>query len=78
MTRQITVRLPDDLVDFVDSLVTTGAVTSRADAVARALLRERRREVALRDLAILEAHGRDDDLEALARFTAEHPIDLGA
>lgn len=77
MTIQITVRLPDDLVDFVDSEVASGVVTSRADAVARALVRERRYRTALADVAILRAGVEDDDLEGLAAHTAAHPIDLG-
>ncbi len=77
MTVQITVRLPDDLVAFVDVLVADGAVTSRADAVARALTRERRRQTALADVAILRRGGSDPDLDALAEHTAAQPLDLG-
>jgi Arc/MetJ-type ribon-helix-helix transcriptional regulator len=50
---QIAVRLPDDLVAFVDHLVSRGDATSRAAVVSRALERERRRRVAERDAAIL-------------------------
>lgn len=77
MTIQITVRLPDDLVAFVDSEVASGVVTSRADAVARALVRERRRRTALADVAILRAGVQDDDLDGLVTHTAAHPVDLG-
>ncbi|SNQ46566.1 Antitoxin [Frankia canadensis] len=77
MTTQITVRIPDDLVAFVDALVAAGAVTSRADAVARALARERRRQTALEDVAILRRVGGDADLDALAEHAAAHPLDLG-
>lgn len=73
MTVQITVRLPDDLVEFVDAAVASGAASSRADAVARALIRERRRQVALRDVAILRGQPVDRDLDALAGYAAEHP-----
>lgn len=76
MTVQITVRLPDDLVDFVDSEVASGVATSRADAVARALVRERRHRTALADVAILRAGARDDDLDGLVAHTAAHPVDL--
>lgn len=41
MSRQIAVRLPEDLVDFVDRLVAGGAAKSRAAVVSRALQRER-------------------------------------
>ncbi|MEV4262051.1 YlcI/YnfO family protein [Kribbella sp. NPDC049584] len=66
MSKQITVRLPDELVDFMDELVATDKATSRASVVARAMERERRRELAARDLAILSEHGGYDDLDGLA------------
>jgi Arc/MetJ-type ribon-helix-helix transcriptional regulator len=52
MSKQIAVRLADDLVDFVDEIVGSGQEPSRAAVVARALERERRRVVAGRDAAI--------------------------
>ena len=84
MTVQITVRLPDELVDFVDAEVARGAVTSRADAVTRALVRERRRRRALQDVAILKAEASaagvalaaDPDMDDLARYTVAHPVPL--
>src|SRR5436309_312955 len=45
MTIQIAVRLPDDIVDYVDQQVAAGAAASRAAVVARALDRDRRRHV---------------------------------
>ena len=70
MSKQITVRLPDDLVDFMDQLVATDKATSRASVVARAMERERRRELAARDLAILAEHGEYPDLEGLSPAAA--------
>lgn len=70
MSKQITVRLPDDLVDFMDELVATDKATSRASVVARAMERERRRELAARDLAILSTVGGYPDLEGLAPAAA--------
>ncbi|MFG1908065.1 ribbon-helix-helix domain-containing protein [Kribbella sp. NPDC048928] len=71
MSKQITVRLPDDLVDFMDELVATDKATSRASVVARAMERERRRELAARDLAILSTTAGDyPDLEGLAPAAA--------
>jgi Arc/MetJ-type ribon-helix-helix transcriptional regulator len=67
MSKQIAVRLPDELVDFVDSVVQNGTQRSRAAVVAHALERERRRAVAARDAEILAAAGPDADLAALAR-----------
>jgi Arc/MetJ-type ribon-helix-helix transcriptional regulator len=49
MSKQIAVRLPDELVEFVDELVGAGTEPSRAAVVARALERERRRAIAARD-----------------------------
>ena len=70
MTTQITVRLPDELVAFIDELVRNGAVASRAAAVARALERERRRQIAERDAATLAQASADTDLDRLARHAA--------
>lgn len=75
MSTQIAVRLPDDLVEFVDSLIADGDATSRAAVVTRALERERRRTVAERDAAILAHTGADADLDSLAQFAAGTPMD---
>jgi Arc/MetJ-type ribon-helix-helix transcriptional regulator len=76
VTTQIAVRLPEELVDFIDSLVSDGRATSRAAVVSRALQRERRREIAARDAEILAATGtEDDDLDALAQHAARVPLD---
>jgi Arc/MetJ-type ribon-helix-helix transcriptional regulator len=70
MSKQITVRLPDELVDFMDQLVGDNKAASRASVVARAMERERRRELAARDLAILTEHGDYPDLDVLAGAAA--------
>ena len=75
MSTQIAVRLPDDLVAFVDDLVSHGDATSRAAVVSRALERERRRKVAERDAVILAGAGRDTDLDSLAEFAAATSMD---
>jgi Arc/MetJ-type ribon-helix-helix transcriptional regulator len=69
MSKQIAVRLPDDLVAFVDEVVQSGDESSRAAVVARALERERRRMVAARDAEILARTGADPELEALAEHS---------
>jgi Arc/MetJ-type ribon-helix-helix transcriptional regulator len=74
MSKQIAVRLPDELVEFVDELVSSGGARSRAGVVAQALERERRRAVAARDAQILAATGPDPELMGLA----EHAIALPA
>ena len=70
MSTQIAVRLPDDLVAFIDDLVSHGVAPSRAAVVSRALERERRRKIAERDAAILAKSATDPDLDALAEFAA--------
>jgi antitoxin MazE3 len=70
MSKQITVRLPDELVDFMDQLVDDNKASSRASVVARAMERERRRELAARDAAILAEHGDYPDLEGLSSWAA--------
>lgn len=76
MSKQIAVRLPDDLVDFVDEMVGSGAERSRAAVVIRALERERRRAVAARDAEILANSGPDPELAGLADYAAGLPSDL--
>jgi predicted transcriptional regulator len=76
MSRQIAVRLPDELVDFVDEIARAGAGRSRASVVAQALERERRRVVAARDAEILAHAGPDPELEGLAEHTAGLPSEL--
>ncbi|WP_164702979.1 ribbon-helix-helix domain-containing protein [Modestobacter sp. KNN46-3] len=74
MSTQIAVRLPEELVQFIDQLVADGKAESRAAVVSRALQHERRRQVAARDAAIL-AGGGDDDFDALAQHAARTPLD---
>lgn len=76
MSKQIAVRLPDDLIEFVDALVSEGKANSRAAVVNRALERERRRAVAARDAAILAAGGDDPDMDRLAQHVAHAPLNL--
>ena len=74
MTTQITVRLPDELVEFADRLVAAGTARSRASVVEAALERELRRQLAVRDAAIL-AGSPDADLDALAAWAAGIALD---
>jgi Arc/MetJ-type ribon-helix-helix transcriptional regulator len=76
MSKQIAVRLPDELVDFVDEVVGSGAGRSRASVVTRALERERRRAVAARDAEILARTGPDQELAGLAEHTRGLPSEL--
>jgi|BarGraIncu00222A_1022003.scaffolds.fasta_scaffold00577_8 Arc/MetJ-type ribon-helix-helix transcriptional regulator len=70
MSRQIAVRLPDHLVEFVDQLVGEGRAASRAAFVSSALEREQRRQIAARDAAILITGGDDPDMNSLAQHVA--------
>ncbi len=76
MSKQIAVRLPDELVDFVDEIATAGTGRSRASVVAQALERERRRVIAARDAEILAQTGPDAELEGLAEHAAGFPSEL--
>lgn len=68
MSKQIAVRLPNEIVDFVDECVSSGAGRSRASVVAQALERERKRAVAARDAEILARTGPDQELAGLAEY----------
>lgn len=75
MSRQIAVRLPDELVKFVDEIVDNGSERSRAAVVTRALERERRRVTAARDAEILAASGADPELAGLAEHVVGVALD---
>jgi Arc/MetJ-type ribon-helix-helix transcriptional regulator len=75
MSTQIAVRLPDDMVEFVDHLVKTGRGSSRATVITRALERERRHEMAVQDAAIYARSGEDSDMTDLVQHLSAHPVD---
>lgn len=77
MSTQITVRLPDEMVRLVDSMVASGQARSRASVVERALEREMRRLLTERDVAILRGDPPEDDLGALAAWARRRPVDGG-
>lgn len=62
VSTQIAVRLPDDLVAYVDELVSAGE-PSRAAVVTKALKRYRRQLLAERDAEIYASQGGYPDLE---------------
>ena len=70
MSKQITVRLPDDQVEFLDQEVSDGNAPSRAAAISRALRREQRRRRAERDLLVILGSGGDPDLAGLHEWAA--------
>lgn len=77
MSIQIAVRLPDDMVRFVDQLVEKGRGSSRAAVIMRALDRERRHEMAVQDAAIYAESGEDADMVDLVQYLSGHPVDPG-
>lgn len=72
MSVQISVRLPDRMIAFLDRAVAAGRATSRAALVTRALEREMRRELAEADAALLREKGAADDLDELVDWTAQY------
>ena len=80
MTTQIAVRLPDDAVAFLDARVRDGRARSRADVISRLIAREQRRQRAAEDVHRivddLATNGPDEDMDALAAWGADQPIDL--
>lgn len=74
MRKQLTVRLPEELVEFVDGRVASGDSTSRAAVIAAALERERRRLIAERDAAILSGSREAHDFDELAAYAARVPL----
>jgi mRNA interferase MazF len=66
MSTQITIRLPDEQVSFIDEMIKRGQATSRAAVVDRALEHEQRRLAAERDIEILAATaGEPDELDGV-------------
>ena len=70
MSTQIAVRLPDELVAYVDRAVAAGRVKSRAELVARLIARDARRQRAEEDLQRLIEAGALEDAETLAMVMA--------
>ena len=73
MTKQITVRLPDDLVVFIDELVESGRFESRAAVVTREVKRLQRRLIAEKDAETYRVHGEDPELAGMHEYIAGHP-----
>lgn len=77
MSKQIAVRLPEEVVDFIDAEVEQRRIESRASFVLKALERERRRLIAARDAEILAAQTTaDDDFDALAAHVSTFEMDV--
>lgn len=72
MSTQIAIRLPDEMVAFLDRTVASGQAPSRAAVVASAVEREMRRLLAEQDADVLRRQGTTDDLDDLVRWTTTH------
>ncbi len=70
MTTQIAVRLPNEMVAFLDRIVATGKAPSRAALVASAVEREMRRQAAEQDAEVLRQQGAADDLDDLVQWSS--------
>jgi Arc/MetJ-type ribon-helix-helix transcriptional regulator len=75
MSTQIAIRLPEEMVAFLDKAVAEGKAASRAALVGVALEREMRRQAAEHDAEILSQQGPADELDVLVSWTTGH-IDL--
>ncbi|HEY9497231.1 MAG TPA: YlcI/YnfO family protein [Intrasporangium sp.] len=76
MSKQIAVRLPEHMVEQIDTLVSDGAVPSRAALVQSALERELRRRIyehEVETLLALKAAGKPDEFAELAEWGARRP-----
>jgi Arc/MetJ-type ribon-helix-helix transcriptional regulator len=74
VSTQIAVRLPDEMVAFLDRAVATGKAPSRAAIVASAVEREMRRLEADQDVQILLEQGAADDLDELVEWTSTRAL----
>lgn len=74
--KQIAIRLPDEVVEFIDAEVRAQHAPSRAAFVQIALDRERRRLIAARDAELLaRLSGDPDAFDGLASYAAD--LDTG-
>jgi hypothetical protein len=75
-TTQVGLRLQEENVEYIDTVVAAGRSKSRAAYVDRLLARERRRQQALEDREKMEAAGPDEDMEAMFAWLQAHPSDM--
>ncbi len=77
MSTQIAVRLPDELVAYLDAAVASGRAKSRAELVARFIAKDARRQRAEDDFLKLVDAGAlyDEEAFAIARAVAGTPIE---
>ena len=73
MSKQIAVRLPEHMVEQIDTLVSDGAVPSRAALVQSALERELRRRIYEHEVETLLALKAAEEPDELAEWGARRP-----
>jgi len=78
MTTQITIRLPDDQVAFIDERVQAGDAPSRAAVVSATVAAAQRQAAIQHDVEILRNLGNPDPygLADLAQYSATRPLDI--
>ncbi len=76
MSKQIAVRLPDELVDYIDELVKASETESRASFLTLAAKRERRRRLGALDAMIYASEGEDPELDGFAAYAAGVELNL--
>ncbi len=74
MSVQIAVRLDDEVVRWLDEIVSHGGASGRAALIERALRRERRRMAAERDAEIYAASA-DPELDAIVKATSRRRLE---
>ncbi|CAN5835349.1 hypothetical protein BH24ACT8_BH24ACT8_04690 [soil metagenome] len=76
MSTQIAVRLPDELVTYLDEIARSEPGSSRAAVIRAALERDRRVRQAERDVRILMETGDYEDFEGLNDYARRNPTPL--
>lgn len=78
VSTQIAVRLPDELVAYVDQAVAEGRVKSRAELMARLIERDARRQRAEQDLQRLTERGalNDPELLDIVKSASDTPLPI--
>lgn len=76
VSTQIAVRLPDEVVEYLDAQVRSGRAKSRAELITRLIGREQRRDRSVADLDRITAAGHHDDLEASVATARRTPLGI--
>ncbi|MDQ3527341.1 MAG: ribbon-helix-helix domain-containing protein [Actinomycetota bacterium] len=76
MSTQIAVRLPDELLTYLDEIARSEPGSSRAAVIRAALERDRRVRQAERDVRILMETGDYEDFEGLNDYARRNPTPL--